>query len=459
MDNLDIIILAADKGTKMHSNRPKLLHELGGQALLKHLLKTVEPVRIGSGATSQLHIIYQHQELPAQFSDIDCQWVQQQPQEEPGHAILQALSQLQDEGMALIVQGDLPLLQTETLNRLMALSAADTIALLAAPARRNNDLMMGERQEQASSIITYPNTDESQGAIKELSSSIMLLSVRLLKHYLPALNKDNPQGDYQLADIITATQRDNIMVQWAPTTYAWELQRVSNRAQLAAAEKHYQRHQAQQLMEQGLGLIDPDRFDLRGQLTFGQDCLIDVNVVITGTVTLGKGVHIGPHCCIDNSVIGKAATISSHSVINQAVVGQGAQVGPYARLRPGTRLAAGSKVGNFVETKNMELGEGSKANHLAYIGDAKVGPHANIGAGVITCNYDGANKHTTIIEAGAFIGSNSALVAPVTIGANATIGAGSVITKKVPPKALGLTRPEQTHISGWNRPTKGSQNK
>jgi bifunctional UDP-N-acetylglucosamine pyrophosphorylase/glucosamine-1-phosphate N-acetyltransferase len=373
-----------------------------------------------------------------------------------GHAVAQALPDLPDDARVLVLYGDVPLTTADTLQGLVENLDDKTLGLLTVTLDNPQGYgrILRNSAGQVTAIVEQKDASAEQLAICEVNTGILAVSARHLKTWLPQLSSSNAQGEYYLTDIIAMAVEAGMMVNVAQPSNAFEVQGVNNRVQLAELERWYQRREAERLMTDGATLADPARVDVRGELRIGNDVLIDVNVVFIGKVTLGSHVSIGPGCVITDATIADGAQIHAHSVIEQASVGANAQVGPFARLRPGTQLAANTKVGNFVETKKAILGEGSKINHLSYIGDATLGVGVNVGAGTITCNYDGVNKSQTVLGDGVFIGSNSALVAPVTIGAGATVAAGSTITKDVAEQELAVARGRQRNIPGWQQPKK-----
>ncbi len=456
---LNIVILAAGQGKRMKSDRPKVLHPIAGRPMIHHLLDTVEtlsPARcvmvLGHGAEQV------GSALPDGLAErLPVAQVRQEPQLGTGHAVMQALPELLDgaNSRTLILLGDGPLIQGPTLQRLLQ-AAGSGFGLLTLMAADPTGLgrILRDAQDRVTGIIEHRDASEAQRAIREINTGIMVVPTAALRRWLGALRNDNAQGEYYLTDIVAMAVAEGMPVHTAQPDHAWEAQGVNSRAQLASLERAWQAAQADALMDAGVTLIDPARLDVRGQLTCGRDVLIDVNVVIEGTVVLGDRVHIGPNVVLRDCVIEADARIEAFSHLQGCRVGRSAQVGPYARLRPGTDLAEHSHIGNFVEIKNSRIGRGSKASHLSYVGDASVGERVNIGAGTITCNYDGANKHRTVIEDDAFIGSDTQLVAPVTVGAGATIGAGTTLTKDAPAGQLTVSRPRQTSIPGWQRPRK-----
>ena len=452
MQGLDIVILAAGKGTRMHSQIPKVLHTLAGKPMVQHVLDTALGLQ-----PDRTHVVIGHgaDQLREALAENAVQFAVQAEQKGTGHAVAQALEQL-GSGKVLILYGDVPLLQRESLSELLAHVDEQHMGLLTVTLADPSGYGRIVRDDagEAVAIVEQKDASSAELAITECNTGIMAMTSAQLKRWLPQLSAENAQGEYYLTDVIAMAAAEGIKVCTAQPASAVEVEGVNNRAQMARLERVYQRQLADKLMAQGVALADPERLDVRGRLTCGHDVFIDVGCVFEGEVELGEGVRIGPYCVIKNSTIGAESVIEPHSVIDGTVAAGLNQVGPFARLRPGTRLAVKAKVGNFVETKNADVGEGSKINHLSYVGDARLGRDVNVGAGTITCNYDGANKHHTDIGDNAFIGSNTALVAPVSVGKGATIGAGSTIAKDVTDYALAVTRGRQLEKIDWLRPSK-----
>jgi bifunctional UDP-N-acetylglucosamine pyrophosphorylase/glucosamine-1-phosphate N-acetyltransferase len=455
---VDVVVMAAGKGTRMKSSMPKVLHRLGGRALLQHVIDTASQVH-----ARRVVVITGHgaQEVEATLSDHDkVQCVRQMPQLGTGHAMQQAVPVLADDGITLVLSGDVPLIQADTLNALLALCDGQHLALLTlqTPKPTGYGRLVRNPQGQVLAIAEEKDATPEQREIQEIYSGIMAVPTRLLRAWLARLDNHNAQKEYYLTDVVKFAVADACQVQAHCITDAWQVEGVNNPVQLAELECAYQHQQALRFMEQGVRLRDPARFDLRGQLECAQDVEIDVNCIFEGQVRLGEGVKIGANCVIANCIIEAGAVIHPFTHIDGeqlgVTVGEGARVGPFARLRPGADLGADVHIGNFVEVKNSTLAKGAKANHLAYLGDTAVGERVNFGAGSITANYDGVNKHRTVIEADVHVGSNSVLVAPVTIGAGGTIGGGSTITKDTPAGALTVARAKQTSIANWQRPVK-----
>jgi len=455
---LEVIVLAAGKGTRMRSALPKVLHELAGRPLLEHVLDTVRQL-----TPARIHVVYGYgaELVRKQLADADdVNWVEQAQQLGTGHAVRQALPGLSPGALALVLYGDVPLIRAATLRALLEQCTGQDPAILTAELKDPTGYgrILRDGTGAVTAIVEEADASEAERQITEINTGFIACPADRLQVWLDEIDTRNRQGEYYLTDVIGCAAQAGAKVGAVGCADPKEITGVNSQAELAKVERRFQARQAEALMEAGLGLRDPARFDLRGDLRFGVDCVFDINVVIAGDVTLGNQVSVGPNCQIIDSKIGNGVEIRANSVIEGASIADHCSVGPFARLRPGTVLDSGARVGNFVETKNTTLGEDSKANHLAYVGDATVGHRVNIGAGVITCNYDGANKHPTVIGDDAFIGSNSALVAPVTVGKGATVGAGSAVTRDVPEGQLALTRAEQQVRTDWQRPKKEKKN-
>jgi len=447
---LHIIILAAGQGTRMHSEIPKVLHELAGRPLLAHVIacaRALKPARI--------HVVYGYggRQVPDGLAEANVEWVLQAEQKGTGHALRQAMTDIGDDTLVLVLYGDVPLTRSESLRPLIAAAAAGNLALMTVELAEASGYgrIVRDAQGRVTRIVEHKDATPAERALREVNTGILAAPAGRLKKYLAALKNDNAQGEYYLTDVVALAAADGVKITSLSPVDHWEIMGVNSKAQLAELERIQQRNQAQALMEQGLTLRDPARFDLRGTLTFGVDVVIDVNVVIEGNVSLGDRVQIGPNNVLRDCAIGADSVVQPNCVIEQAGIGQHCRIGPFARIRPEARIADRAHIGNFVEIKKADIGAGSKINHLSYIGDSQVGRDVNIGAGTITCNYDGAHKHRTVIGDGAFIGSNTALVAPVTIGAGATVGAGSTITSDVPDDTLAVSRTKQKTVPGWKR--------
>lgn len=451
--DLDVVILAAGQGTRMRSALPKVMHRLAGKPLVAHVIDTAHDL-----SARAVHTVIGHgaEQVRAGLADRQVHWMLQQQQLGTGHAVAQALPAVPDDATLLVLYGDVPLVSAETLTRLVG-AADGALAILTVelddPAGYGRIVRENGR---VIAIVEHKDATPAQHAIREVNTGILAAPARLMKQWLPRLSADNAQGEYYLTDVVGMAVSDGVAVTAQQAAAAWEVQGVNNRLQLAELERQHQRQIAERLMTEGATLADPARIDVRGSLITGRDVLIDVNCVFEGRVELGDNVVIGAGCIIRDAVIAANSVIEPLTMIDQSRIGSDAQVGPFARLRPGTELGTGAKIGNFVETKKTVVGAGSKINHLSYVGDTTIGSGANIGAGTITCNYDGVNKYRTEIGDNAFIGSNSALIAPVVIGAGATVGAGSVITGDVPAEQLAIARGRQRIINGWQRPTKKS---
>jgi len=450
--NLSVIILAAGAGTRMRSSKPKVLHTLAGMPLIEHVYNTSKTL-----GAKQVQVVYGHggNLLKQQCQHFDVAWVLQAEQLGTAHAVQQASPNIAGDDVALILYGDVPLTKAETLATLVKNVSANNISLLTV----NLDAPSGygrivRENGKVTAIVEHKDASDQQRLIKEVNTGILAVNAAYLNDCLNKIGNDNAQGEYYLTDIIALAVNDGNEVITTQVEHAYEAEGINDRKQLARIERIFQRGIADSLLSDGVSLADPERLDVRGELTVGSDSFIDVNCVFEGKVDLGTGVNIGPGCVIKHSSIADDCIIKPYSVIENAVIESQVEVGPFARIRPGTRLKQNSRVGNFVEIKNTELGENSKASHLSYLGDSEIGKNVNIGAGTITCNYDGANKFKTIIKDGAFIGSDTQLVAPVTVGENATIAAGSTITRDTDDGTLTLSRTTQKSIKGWKRPKK-----
>ncbi|WP_296702886.1 bifunctional UDP-N-acetylglucosamine diphosphorylase/glucosamine-1-phosphate N-acetyltransferase GlmU [Thiocapsa sp. UBA6158] len=450
---LGVVILAAGLGKRMRSALPKVLHPLAGKPLLAHVLDTAAAI-----GAERIVTVYGHggAQVRAALADTGCRWVEQAEQLGTGHAVIQAMPQVADMDRVLILYGDVPLITAETLRRLLHVAAETDLGILTAdvPDPAGYGRILRDSRARVVGIVEEKDATPEQRAVTEINTGILLADRSRLDGWLARIDNDNVQGEYYLTDVTALAAAEGVAVASTRPGRLAEVAGVNDRVQLAALERDYQRHAAEDLMRSGVTLADPSRFDLRGVLHAEPDVGIDINCVFEGEVRLATGVRIGPNCLLKDCSIGPDTHILANSVIEGAAVGAHARIGPFARLRPDTRLADHTHVGNFVEIKKTSLGVGSKANHLTYLGDAEIGAGVNVGAGTITCNYDGANKSVTRIEDGAFIGSNTALVAPVRVGGGATIGAGSVIARDTPPNQLTLTRAPQRTIPGWARPRK-----
>lgn len=459
---VDVVIMAAGKGTRMKSLRPKVLHRLAGKPLIHHVIDCATRLQARRAVVITGHQAEQVEAAlaPLAASALPLQFVRQMPQLGTGHAVQQAVPVLDDDGVTLVLSGDVPLTQADTLHALLQVCDGQHLALLTLdlPDPTGYGRIVRGPGEVVQAIVEHKDASEEQRRITEIYSGIMAVPTRLLRGWLARLDNQNAQGEYYLTDIVKFAVADGLPVLAHRIHDALQVAGINSPAQLAELERAHQRRVADALLEQGVRLADPARLDVRGVLTCGQDVEIDINCVFEGAVSLGDGVRIGAHCVIANAQIAAGAVIHPFTHIDGeklgVTVGEGALIGPFARLRPGAELGAEVHIGNFVEVKNSTLAAGAKANHLAYLGDATVGERVNYGAGSITANYDGANKHRTVIEADVHIGSNCVLVAPVTIGAGGTVGGGSTITKDTPAGALSVARGKQLSVPNWARPQK-----
>ncbi len=453
MSPLHVVILAAGQGSRMKSALPKVLHPIAGRPMLHHVIATAKQL-----GAEKIHTVIGHgaEKVRETTDEASVNWVTQSEQLGTGHAVAQALPDLPDDARVLVLYGDVPLTRHETLDGLVGTLDDNTLGLLTVTMDNPQGYgrIVRNADGKVQSIVEQKDASAEQQQIREVNTGILAVSAKHLKNWLPTLSNSNAQGEYYLTDIIAMAVDQGLGVSVSQPENPFEVQGVNNRLQLAELERWFQLQQADRLMTEGATLADPARLDVRGELTIGNDLWIDVNVVFEGKVNLGSNVSIGPGCVIKDTTIADGAEIKANSVIEGAVIGAHAQIGPFARIRPGTELAANTKVGNFVETKKAIVGEGSKINHLSYVGDASLGRNVNVGAGTITCNYDGVNKYQTVLGDGVFVGSNTALVAPVTVAAEATIGAGSTITRDVADHELAVARGRQRNISGWEKPKK-----
>ena len=448
------IILAAGKGTRMHSLRPKVLHTLAGKPLVEHVYDLCKQLENNS-----ITIVYGHggETVRKVLGSLSVNWVEQAEQLGTGHAVQQAQSQINANDTVLILYGDVPLLQVATVQQLLADVSEQSLALLTVELDEPTGYgrIVRDHKNQVINITEEKDASAAIKQIREVNTGILAVAGQPLKRWLGLLENDNTQNEYYLTDIIALAVSEGVVIKTSQPLHSSEVLGVNNKSQLSYLERVYQTQKAETLMLQGVTLADPNRFDLRGEITkLGQDISIDVNVILEGCLEIGDGVTIGPNCVIKNSKIANGVEILANCVIENAIVGADSRIGPFARLRPGAEIQSSVHIGNFVEVKKSMIGQGSKVNHLSYIGDCQIGEGVNIGAGTITCNYDGVNKSLTTIEDGAFIGSSTQLVAPVTVGKNATIAAGSTITKDTPEEQLTLSRAKQITIKGWRRPVK-----
>ena len=453
---LHVVVLAAGRGTRMRSARPKVLQPLAGRALLAHVLDTAAQldaqrriVVVGHGA----------EQVQAAFADSALHFCLQQPQLGTGHAVQQAAAAFADDAVVLVLYGDVPLVRASTLQPLLDAARSGALGLLSVELADPGGYgrIVRDAAGQVQRIVEHKDADRAELAIREVNTGILAAPGALLRRWVAALRDDNAQHEFYLTDVVALARADGVAVHASVAAHADETLGVNDRSQLAALERIVQRRHADALLAAGVTLADPARFDLRGTLQCGQDVFIDVGCVFEGRVELGDGVVVGPHSVLRDCSVGAGGRIDAFSHIDGARCGAQARIGPFARLRPGSELADDVHIGNFTEVKNSSVGRGSKANHLSYVGDATVGERVNIGAGTITCNYDGANKHSTVIEDDVFIGSDTQLVAPVRVGAGATLGAGTTLTRDAPAQQLTVSRARQQSLAGWKRPRKGDQ--
>jgi len=456
--NLDIVILAAGRGTRMNSNIPKVLHQIGGDSMLGHVLNAARKLE-----SQQIHVVvgYGAEQIKQEFStDKELQWALQEQQLGTGHAVMQAMPSIdttKPEKRVLVLYGDVPLTNFSTLIKLVQQANSNTLCILTLVTENPKGLgrIVRDDSGEITAIVEEKDASDEQKKINEVNTGIMVIPATKLNTWLNSLGNDNAQGEYYLTDLVAmAAADDESVISAMVIDDENEVQGVNDKAQLAGLERQYQMNKAEQLLKAGVLLRDPSRIDIRGEIETGSDVEIDINVIFEGCVMLGNGVKIGPNVVIKDSKIADNANILQGTNIDGAEIGEGASVGPYARIRPGTILNENTKIGNFVETKNAIFGKGSKASHLAYIGDAVLGENVNIGAGTIFCNYDGVNKHKTTIGDNVFVGSNSVLVAPLTLADNTFVAAGSSISSDVPADSLAIARGKQRNITGWKRPTK-----
>ncbi|WP_209025954.1 bifunctional UDP-N-acetylglucosamine diphosphorylase/glucosamine-1-phosphate N-acetyltransferase GlmU [Mannheimia haemolytica] len=452
MTQLSVVILAAGKGTRMYSDLPKVLHPVAGKPMVKHVIDTAKQLD-----AQQIHLIYGHGAdlLKARLSEEPVNWVFQAEQLGTGHAMQQAAPFFADDENIVMLYGDAPLITKATLERLIAAKPENGIALLTVELENPTGYGRIIRENgSVVAIVEQKDANEAQLKVKEVNTGVMVASGASFKKWLKNLNNNNAQGEYYITDVIAMANQEGFKVQAVQATEFMEVEGANNRLQLAALERFYQKREAEKLLLAGVTIIDPSRFDLRGTVTHGKDVQIDVNVILEGEIKLGNNVKIGAGCVLKNCEIGDNVEIKPYSVIEDSIVGAKSAIGPFSRLRPGAELAEETHIGNFVEIKKATIDTGSKVNHLTYVGDAEIGKECNIGAGVITCNYDGANKFKTIIGDNVFVGSDSQLIAPVTIASGSTIGAGATVTKDIAENELVISRVPQRHIQGWQRPTK-----
>jgi bifunctional UDP-N-acetylglucosamine pyrophosphorylase/glucosamine-1-phosphate N-acetyltransferase len=450
--SLDIVILAAGQGTRMRSALPKVLHPVAGNSMLGHVIHSARQL-----SPEGIHVVIGHgaERVREQLAADDLNFVLQDKQLGTGHAVAQAVPVLSAD-IVLILYGDVPLIEVETLQRLLTLVNDQQLGLLTVTLDDPTGYgrIVRDAQGRVSAIVEHKDASEAQKAIKEGNTGILAVPGKRLADWLSRLSNHNAQGEYYLTDVIAMAVQDGLTIATAQPLDAMEVQGANDRKQLSDLERHYQLREARRLMASGVTLRDPARFDVRGEITVGRDVMIDINVILEGRVIIEDDVSIGPNCVIKDSTLRKGAVIKANSHLEGAIVGEAADAGPFARLRPGSVLGPRAHVGNFVELKNAEMGEGAKAGHLSYLGDAVIGARTNIGAGTITCNYDGANKHKTVLGEDVFIGSNNSLVAPVNISTGANTAAGSTITQDVAAGQLAVARARQRNVDGWKRPVK-----
>jgi bifunctional UDP-N-acetylglucosamine pyrophosphorylase / glucosamine-1-phosphate N-acetyltransferase len=451
--HLSVVILAAGEGKRMNSDLPKVLQPLAGQPLLQHVIRTAQGLR-----PANIYVVYGHggAQVQAALSHEAVEWILQAQQLGTGHAVMQAISVIPDEHIVLVLYGDVPLIRAPALKKLLAAAGEGALALLSVELDDPTGYgrIMRGADGRVGAIVEHRDASPDELGIREVNSGLMAASARRLREWLLGLERNNAQREFYLTDVVAGAVRAGSRVESVRIAPASQVMGVNDKIQLARVEALYRRERAEELMVAGATLADPQRIDIRGAVEAGRDVFIDINAVFIGNVKLAAGVKIGPNCVISNSEIGAGTEVYANSIIDHAHIAENCRIGPFARVRPDTVLHHHVHIGNFVEVKSSEVGAYAKANHLSYVGDARVGSGVNIGAGSITCNYDGQNKWPTHIEDGAFIGSGSMLVAPVRIGANATIGAGSTISQNAPDGELTLTRASQTTVPGWTRPRK-----
>lgn len=453
---LSIVILAAGKGKRMGSSLPKVAHKVGGVAMIERVIATAKSLKPNS-----INVVYGNggTRIRDDFKQLNVNWIQQHQQLGTGHAVAQALPNISDKDQVLILYGDVPLISTSTLTKLLEHSNNRRLSLVVTELDDPTGFGRIIRNEVSNiiAIVEHKDASEAQRRIKEINTGIITANAKDLKKWLPKLKNNNKQNEYYLTDIVGLAVGEGLSVGGVKAASRQEVQGVNDRWELARLERYYQLSKAQEIAYSGVTIMDPNRLDIRGNVKIGKDVTLDVNVILEGDVEIGSNVVIGPNVIIKDSIIGKDTHILANSVIEGAKIANECSVGPFARIRPETVLEKKAKIGNFVEVKKSKIGAGSKASHLAYVGDSVVGKEVNIGAGVITCNYDGVNKYKTVMDDGAFIGSNSSLVAPITVGKNAYIAAGSTVTKQAPANELTIARGKQMTIPGWKRPVKSKK--
>ncbi len=452
---VQVVILAAGQGKRMHSNLPKVLHPVAGKALAQHVIDTVRKL-----AVDKLVVIYGHggEVVRSTLNSDDILWAKQEPQLGTGHAVAQGLPLISSEGQTLVLYGDVPLTKASTLKRLLR-AGRDGLAVLTVNLANPHGYgrIVRDKAGKVERIVEEKDANPEEKHIQEVNTGIMAIPSTRLADWLGKLSNTNAQGEYYLTDIVALAVAEGVPVHTAQPDGEWEVLGVNSKVQLAELERAHQRNIADAMLLGGVRLADPARIDVRGELTYGRDVFIDVGCVFEGKVELADAVEVGPYCVLKNVNVGAGTRIAAFCHFEEAVIGPDGVLGPYARLRPGAELGPEVHIGNFVEVKKSKIGAQSKANHLAYIGDAEIGQRVNVGAGTITCNYDGANKHKTIIEDDVFIGSDTQLVAPVTVGRGATLGAGTTLTKNAPPDTLTVSRAKQISLAGWVRPVKAKK--
>ncbi|MDP0561933.1 MAG: bifunctional UDP-N-acetylglucosamine diphosphorylase/glucosamine-1-phosphate N-acetyltransferase GlmU [Candidatus Endonucleobacter sp. (ex Gigantidas childressi)] len=453
----DIVILAAGKGSRMKSSLPKVLHTIAGKPMLEHVIMTASASQ-GKESLGDIHVVLGHgsDQILNALSVYGVNWVQQHEQLGTGHAVKQTLPSIKNANVVLVIYGDIPLIKAETLISLVKASRGENLALLTAILADPSGYGRIDKDAKGhiQTIIEHKDANSKQLAINEVNTGVMAIPGKHIEGWLNNLNNNNTQREFYLTDIVAMAVKENVKVHCVQPTKLVEILGVNNRLQLSNLERSYQQQKAQEMMLAGVTIMDPQRIDFRGAITVGRDVVLDVNVVLEGDVILGDNIVVEANCIIRNSRIADGVIIKANSIIEDTEILKNCTVGPFARLRPGTELDDGVTIGNFVEIKKSRIGRNSKINHLTYVGDAEIGVGVNVGAGTVTCNYDGANKHKTVIGDGAFIGTNSSLVAPVTIGKGATTAAGSTITRTVLDDELGVARGRQRNISDWHRPKK-----
>lgn len=451
--SLSIIILAAGQGSRMQSSLPKVLHCLAGRSLLEHVYHTAAELKARA-----IYIIYGYggKQLTEHLGHLKVNWVEQKEQLGTGHAVQQVLPNIPDNDQVLILYGDVPLITAETLNELINVASENGCALLTAQIDDPRGYGRIIRDERGAVVRIVEDRDASadEKGVQEINTGMMVVQGKVLKQWLEKLDNHNVQGEFYLTDVIAIAVEDGVRINTMQSDSEVEIRGVNNHAQLSELERYYQLIQAHQLMQQGVCIMDPGRFDLRGTLEIGNDCLIDINVILEGQLKIGQGVQIGANCIIRDTVIDDHVHILDNSIIENSVIGSGCRIGPFARIRPETVLNESVHIGNFVEVKKSTIGNQSKINHLSYVGDSEIGMMTNIGAGTITCNYDGAAKHKTIIGDNVFVGSDVQLIAPISVSSGATIAAGTTVTQDVTEDALAISRPPQRTIADWKRPQK-----